>query len=241
MARKKKTNVIDEIKEAFTDNQESQEEIQPKKKVQKTKVTKAPETKAATTQKIFTRQMAVLRQNTIPAKYNKVKEDKYITPTQGNYQNDPLDPYENQGIEHWVVVQNYATRYPIFQSTGFTGTNCTVSGTEFDFTVTIDDNTAGASIVGSNGITQEGWGVIRAKVRTTGDVIVSVTMDGETIPVAGGINRVFEPNMDNGETTLIVPMYLASGTLPTFTFDGENGSVIEFNDFEFYRVAHNIA
>ena len=238
MARKsKKDKIIEEIKDVFTGEPEAPEAPEtPEAPVE----TEDATTKAKTTSKIFIRQMAVLRQNTIPARYNKIKPASYITPTQGNYQGDPLDPYENQGIENWVVVQDYATRYPLPQTT-FTGTNCTVSGNGTNFSVTIDDNTAGASIVGDVGMDEAGWGVIRAKINTTGDVIVSVTMDGENIPVAGGINRVFEPNMDTGVTTIIVPMDLTSGTLPTFSFDGENGSVIKFSGFEFYRVAHNIA
>jgi len=234
MARKKKqqTEVIEETPV-----------IEVIEETPKTPETKGPETKAKTTFQIFSYMMAALRNATIPVKYSKVgKDNKYFEPLQGRYQNDGLDPYESAGVEYWVLVQDYATRYPVSDpSATWTATGCTVAGNGVNFTVTIDDSTANPNIVYSLPLGQEGWGVIRAKVKTNGNTIVTSTTGGENIPIAGGIYRVFEPSLDAGWTTIVIPMYLSGTDAPSFTFNGENGDVVEFKDFEFYLVKHNIS
>ena len=203
-----------------------------------------PGTQAATTHDIFKRQMAVLRSATIPAKYNSVNKAMYIDPIQGNYQVDPLDPYESKGIEYWVTVLDYATRYPV-NITSWTATGTTVTGGGVNFTVTIDDNT-NAKIDSLETAADAGWYVVRARIDTDSDVIVNFEYanTGEKIPVAGGSAIYSDPEYDNGKTTIIVPFYIPSGSEGgslTFSFEGDNGKVINFNGLEFYRLAHNIA
>jgi hypothetical protein len=192
--------------------------------------------------------MAVLRQATIPAKYNKgVNDAIYLTPIQGNYQVDPLDTQEAQSIEYWVTVLDYATRYPVAIS-GWTATGTTVTGGGINFSVTIDDNTAGPKIDSSEVTDDAGWHVVRARINTDSDVIVNFEYNGTTIsekiPVAGGSAIYSDPEYDNGKTTIIVPFYITSGdegSPLTFSFEGDNGKVINFSGLEFYRLAHNVA
>jgi hypothetical protein len=189
--------------------------------------------------------MAVLRQATIPAKYNKgVNDAMYLDPIQGNYQVDPLDPQEANGIEYWVTVLDYATRYPVAIS-DWTATGTTVTGNGINFSVTIDDNT-NAKIDSLETIDDAGWYVVRAKVNTDSDVIVNFeyTGTGEKIPVAGGSAIYSDPEYDNGKTTIIVPFYIPTGSTGaplTFSFEGEDGKVIEFSGLELYNVRHNVA
>jgi hypothetical protein len=249
MARKKK--ITDKIKDAIageTEATETQEvqEVQPEVK-SAPRAPQGPGTQAATTLDIFRRQMAVLRQSTIPARYNTAQNKRfvYIEPTEGNYQIDPLDINEAKGIEYWVTVLDYATRYPV-DITGWTATGVTVTGNGVDFSVTIDDNTAGPKIDSIETANDAGWYVVRAKVDTDSDVIVNFEYagSGEKIPVAGGSAIYSDPEYDTGKTTIIVPFYIVAGeegSPLTFSFEGDNGKVINFNDLEFYRLAHNIS
>ncbi len=235
------TPEVEELKE-IKEVQESKKEPKKRKRGPKTKTTKtvkrapkrkepvttsAPSTKAATTIGEFTRIMAVYRNQTVPARFNKNNLQKYVEPLQGNYQGDIFDPYEVKGIDYWVTELDYATRYPVSGTYTFTATGATVTPNGDDFTIEMTADTATLTL--DQGTADDGWYVCTADVSGQSSFQATFSTDVEVslTPRIKGKLRY---------TSYIT----GAGTLE-FTITSKTGEIITLNNFKFYRLAHNIS
>ncbi len=209
---------------------------------------KGPSTMAATTLTEFYQKMAIYRNQTVPVKYNQnpAKKNNYITPMVGYYQIDLLDPYEVQGVEKWIWGDNYATRYPIFTDTNTftsTNTNATIDKDGVNFTITAGDD-ANIDLTADVTSSENAWHLVRFDYNSSNpDIVLGISIDGESFPIAGGITKNFSPEYDNGTTIVTVPVF-ASATGSTVELIASNvttGDVFQIRNMHFSYVRHNVA
>jgi len=209
---------------------------------------KGPQTMATTTLTEFYQKMAIYRNQTVPVKYNQnpAKKLNYITPMVGYYQIDLLDPYEVQGVENWIWGDNYATRYPIFTDANtFTSTNAnaTIDKDGVNFTITAGDD-ADIDLTADVTSSENAWHLVRFDYNSSNpDIVLSISIDGESFPIAGGITENFSPEYDDGTTRVTVPVY-ASATGSTVELIASNvttGDVFKIRNMHFSYIRHNVA
>jgi hypothetical protein len=204
------------------------------------------------TQKEFDRIMAILRNATIPRRYNKKAQ---YTPDPENYKFDTLDPNEIAGVLNWIINDDNAIRWPgDTAGVGLTinpAQKATVTqGNPLEPSFIITCTEAGIfEITGASptpiGVTTGGWYLLSFGVYSNNkDVVILNALGGtdETYPVAGGCGKS-DPEYDCLQGKVIYSVLVDDADIGSYDkvyFGVENmqpGDVLHITNLEISRVA----